>query len=188
MLAELWWIVPVATGAGVIGMVGLRHQRAVDARRLEYDAARLELHDARAREWSARSAVKLARAELTRAQAERAAARASSAEVAEARRGLTLGQRDLRAAVAEVRMRRMRLSAARSSLSAMTEPDQRPLARVMARHDDITQRWLAYETDPARLIVFPGMSDGHVPETAIYLTARTEAQRLRPPSPQARIT
>lgn len=188
MLAELWWIVPVTTGAGVIAMLGLRHQRTVDARRLEYDAARLELHDARAHAWSTRSALKLARAELMRVQAERAAGRATFGEIAAARRDLAVAQRDVRAAAADVRMRRVRVSAARSGLAATTDPAHRPLARVMAAHDDITQRWLAYETDPARLIVFPGMSDGHVPATAAYLTARAEAQRLRPASAQARMT
>jgi hypothetical protein len=188
MIAELWWIVPVTTGAGVIAMLGLRHQRAVDARRLEYDAARLELHDARARAWSTRSALKLARAELMRVQAERAAGRSSVAEVASARQGLALAQRDVRASSADVRLRRARVSAARAGLAATTDPAHRPLAQVMAMHDDITQRWLAYETDPARLIVFPGMSDGRVPATAVYLTARAEAQRLRPASPQARMT
>ena len=47
---------------------------------------------------------------------------------------------------------------------------------------------MEYETDPARLIVFPAMSDGRVAETAAYLTARAEAQQLRPASAQARIT
>lgn len=188
MIAELWWIVPVTTGAGVIAMLGLRHQRAVDARRLEYDAARLELHDARARAWSTRSSLKLARAELMRVQAERAAGRASMAEVAAARHGLAIAQRDVRASSADVRLRRVRVSAARAGLSATTDPAHRPLAQVMAMHDDVTQRWLSYETDPARLIVFPGMSDGRVPATAVYLTARAEAQRLRPASPHARMT
>src|SRR5690242_4636 len=109
MIAELWWIVPVTTGAGVIAVLGLRHQRTVDARRLEYDAARLELHDARAHAWSTRSALKLARAELMRVQAERAAGRGSGPEVAAARHGLTIAQRDVRAAAADVRMRRMRV-------------------------------------------------------------------------------
>lgn len=188
MAVELWWIVPVTTGAGVMAVAGIRHQRAADARRLEYDAARLELHDARARLWSVRSAEKIVRAELARSQADRQAARATSADVAAARRRVAAVQRDLRAAAADVRVRRMRVSAARAGLSVMTDPADQPLARTMARHDDIVQRWLAYETDAARRIVFPGMSDGHVPETAAYLTARVEAQRLRPPAPQARIT
>ncbi|QIG38908.1 hypothetical protein G5T42_04925 [Microbacterium sp. 4R-513] len=188
MIAELWWIVPVTTGAGVIAMLGMRHQRTIDARRLEYDAARLELHDARAHAWSTRGALKLARAELEHVQAERAAARASGSDVAAARRRLAVAQREVRAAATEVRMRRVRVSAARAGLAATTDPEHRPLARVMAAHDDITQRWLAYETDPARRIVFPGMSDGRVPATAAYLTARAEAQRLRPPSSQTRMT
>ncbi|MFH8251720.1 hypothetical protein ACH3VR_15235 [Microbacterium sp. B2969] len=187
-IAELWWVAPIAVGAGVFGMLGLRHQRALDARRLELDAARLELHDARAQEWSSRSTLKLARAEFTRAQAERAASRATPSDVAAARRALQSAQRDVRAASANVRVRRMRVSAARSGLAATSDPAHRPLTRVMVVHDTINARWLAYETDPARLIAFPLMSDGRVPTTAAYLTARAEAQDLRPGSAQARIT
>ncbi|WP_345801064.1 hypothetical protein AAIB33_16605 [Microbacterium sp. AZCO] len=187
-IAELWWVAPIAVGAGVFSMLGLRHQRTVDARRLEYDAARLELHDARAHEWSTRSSLRLARAELTRVQAERAASRATPADVAAARRGLQSAQRDLRAAIANVRVRRMRVSSARAGLAAASDPQYHPLAQVMGVHDTITTRWLAYETDPARLIAFPLMSDGRVPTTAAYLTARAEAQDLRPASSRARIT
>lgn len=187
-IAEFWWIAPVAAGAGVFAMLGLRHQRTVDARRLEFDASKLELHDARARAWAARGSLKHARAQLAFVQAERAASRATAGDVGAARRALQSAQRDLRAASAAVRVRRMRVSAARASLAATADPAQRPLARLMSAHDDLTARWLEYETDPARLIVFPSMSDGRVPSTAAFLTARSEAQRLRPASPQARIT
>ena len=187
-IAELWWIAPTAVGAGVFAMLGLRHQRTVDARRLEFDAARLELADARTRARAARSALKLARAQLALAQAERGAARATGSDVAAARRGLQAAERGVRAAWADVRLRRARVSAARAGLAATSDPAHRPLARALAQHDNITARWMEYETDPARLIVFPAMSDGRVAETAAYLTARAEAQQLRPASAQARIT
>lgn len=184
----MWWIAPVAAGAGVFAMLGLRHQRAQDARRLEFDAAKLELHDARVRSWGARNAVKLARAEVTHLQAERAASRATPADVAAARRRVQAAQIDARAAAAAVHLSRMRVSAARSRLPETADPAHRPLAALMAAHDAVTARWLAYETDPSRLITFPVMSDARVPTTAAFLTARTEAQRLRPTTSAARIT
>ena len=187
-IAVYGWVAPVAAGAGVFAMLGMRHQRAVDARRLEYDAARLELADARTRDWSARSTLKLARAELARAQAARASSQAAPADVAAARKALQSAQRNAQATSADVRVRRMRVSAARAGLAATSDPAHRPLAKTLAAHDAITARWLAYETDPARLIAFPLMSDGRVPTTAAYLVARAEAQRLRPPSDRARIT
>jgi hypothetical protein len=187
-IAEYGWVVPVAAGAGVFAMLGMRRQRVVDARRLEYDAARLELADARTRDWSARSTLKLAKAQLARAQAARATSQAGPAEVAAARKALQTAQRNVQATSADVRVRRMRVSAARAGLAATSDPAHRPLAMTLAAHDEITARWLAYETDPARLIAFPLMSDGRVPTTAAYLVARAEAQRLRPPSDRARIT
>ncbi len=187
-IAVYGWVAPVAAGAGVFAMLGMRHQRAVDARRLEYDAARLELADARTRDWSARSALKLARAELARVQAARATSQAAPADVSAARKALQTAQRHAQATSTELRVRRMRVSAARAGLPATSDPTQRPLAKTLAVHDDITARWLAYETDPARLIAFPLMSDGRVPTTGAYLVARAEAQRLRPPSDRARIT
>ncbi|WP_243076014.1 hypothetical protein [Microbacterium sp. SS28] len=187
-VAEFWWIAPAVVGAGVFAMLGLLHQRSVDSRRLEYDAARLELADARTRTRAARSALKLARAQVALAQAERAAARATSADVGAARRGLQSAERALRAASADLRVRRARVSTARAGLAATSDPAHRPLAMLVATHDSITARWMEYETDAARLIMFPAMSDGRVPETAAYLTARAEAQRLRPASAQARIT
>lgn len=187
-LAEMWWIVPVATGAGVLAVLGLRYQRVVDARRLEYDAAKLELRDARTHAWAVRGHVRLARAEVARVQAERGAGRATPDEVARARRILQEAQRAARAATADVRVRRLRVSAARAGIHAATDPAHRPLALLMAAHDEVTARWLEYETDPARLIMFPTMSDGRVPTTAAYLAARAEAQQLRPASAQTRMT
>ena len=187
-IAIYGWVAPVAAGAGVFAMLGMRHQRTVDARRLEYDAARLELSDARTRDWSARSTLKLARAELTRAQAARASSQATPADVAAARKAMQSAQRAAQATAADLRVRRMRVSAARAGLAATSDPAHHPLAKTLAAHDAITARWLEYETDPARLIAFPLMSDGRVPTTAAYLVARTEAQRLRPPFDRARIT
>lgn len=188
-IAEFWWIGPTVIGAGALGWLGVRHQRAENARRLEYDAARHELRDARKTASAGRVAVRVARADLARAQAERTASRATSADVAAARRELQRAQREANAASAAVRSRRARVSAARVALPrSAADPTALPLSRLMAAHDAVTARWLEYETDPAKLIAFPTMSDGRQPQTAAYLAQRTATQRLRPASPQARMT
>ncbi|QKJ18030.1 hypothetical protein [Microbacterium hominis] len=188
MIAEFWWVGPVAAGAGTLGFFGLRYQRGLDARRLEYDAARLELHDARARAAGARMSAKVARAELARLQAERAAARATPDQVASARQDLSAAQREVKAATASVRVQRTHVTAARAAVPATTDPTQLPLARTVAAHDAVTARWLEYETDPARRIAFSAMSDGRQPATAALAAAHAEAARLRPASTRLRMT
>ncbi|EPD85775.1 hypothetical protein HMPREF1529_00787 [Microbacterium sp. oral taxon 186 str. F0373] len=64
-------------------------------------------------------------------------------------------------------------------------PDQ--LEKLFAVHDDVTARWLEYELDVARMIAFPTMSDGRQPLTAAFLRAKKVADRLRPPSAEARV-
>lgn len=64
-------------------------------------------------------------------------------------------------------------------------PDQ--LEKLFAVHDDVTARWLEYELDVARMIAFPTMSDGRQPLTAAFLRAKKVADRLRPPSTDARV-
>lgn len=186
-IAEFWWIGPVVIGTGALGWIGLRHQRTERARRLAYEAAKLELRAARQRSATARGAAKLARAELARVQAERTAAHATSADVAAARRELQSAQREARAATATVRAGRARVTAARAALpSAATPAEELPLARITAAHDAVTARWISYETDAAKVLAFPAMSDGRQPLTAAYLTVQAEAQQLRPRT--ARVT
>lgn len=188
-LAEWWWIAPTAVGAGTLGVIGLRRSRdGHHARRLGYDAARHALRAAQSQVAAARIAVRVARAELARAQAERAASRATSAEVAAARQRLQTAQRETKAASASVRVWRTRVSAERVALPRGGDPALFPLARLLAVHDAVTARWMEYETDPAKLIAFPTMSDGRVPTVATYLAAYREAQQLRPASPRERIT
>ncbi len=180
-IAELWWIGPLVIAAGGLGWLGLRRERKERARRIAYDAAKLDVRAARQRLAAARSDVKVARADLATAQAERSASQGTSAAVADARLRLQQAQRDLKAASAAVRAGRARVTAARAALpSAATPADQLPLARLTAQHDAVTARWMAYETDPARALAFPAMSDGRQPLTAAYLTLQAEAMRLRP--------
>ncbi|MBN9215166.1 MAG: hypothetical protein ABS62_01510 [Microbacterium sp. SCN 70-200] len=188
-LAEFWWIGPAVVGAGTVGWLGLRGQRSAKARRLAYDASREALRTARQDATAARIAARVARAELARAQAERAAGRVSSAAVAAARRAVDVAQRELKAASAAVRARRAGLSADRAALGARpTDPAQLPLARLIAADDAVTARWMDYETDAAKLIAFPAMSDARVPETAAFLAEQRTARALRPASAAARIT
>ena len=188
-IAEFWWVAPTAVGAGTLGWIGLRHQRAENARRLEYDAARDDLRTARRSISGSRAAVKVARAELARLQAERTAGRATSAEVAAARRQYDAAQREAKASGAAVRSHRAQVAAARAALPASAaDPAQLPLPRLVAAHDAIDARWMEYETDPARLIAFPVMSDGRQPLTAAFLAQRAEAVRLRPTGAKVRVT
>lgn len=188
-IAEFWWVGPAVIGTGAAGWFGVRRQRAAHARRLAYDAARHELRDARTTAAGARAEVRVARADLARVQAERAAGRATSADVTRARNELIRAQRDARALAAGVRAQRARVAAARAVLpGAASDPARLPLAQLMAAHDAVTRRWLDYETDPAKLIAFPAVSDARAPLTAVYLTERATAQRLRPRSAQAAIS
>jgi hypothetical protein len=180
-IAEFWWTAPATVGAGALGWVGLRRQRAARHRRLALDAARLDLQTARRASVTARGEARVARAELVRIQAERSASRATSADVAAARRRAQQSQRDAKAASAAVRSARARLSVERAARpTAATPIEELPLARVKATHDAVTARWMEYETDAARVIAFPAMTDARHPLISAHLTARAEAQRLRP--------
>ena len=193
VFAEFWWIGPTVIGAGALGWLGLRGQRSryasTKARRLAYDASRDALRSAQQDAQASRHGVRVARAELARAQAARTAGYARPDEVASARRALDAAQRDTRAAAATVRARRANLTADRAALAARSsDPAQLPLARLMVADDAITARWMEYETDAARQLAFPAMSDARVPQTAAFLAERHTARALRPAAPTARIT
>lgn len=189
VFAEFWWIGPTMIGAGALGLLGLRSGQSSKARRLAYDASREALRAAHQDALAARHGVRIARAELARAQAARTAGYARPEEVGAARRALDSAQRETRAAAATLRARRANLSADRAALAVRsTDPAHLPLARVMAADDAVTARWMEYETDAARQLSFPAMSDARVPQTAAFLAAHRAARSLRPSSPSARIT
>lgn len=166
----------------------LRRERMRNFRRLEVDAARRELRDSQASAVRAKGNLRISRAELARLEAERTAGRASGAEVTAARAHAQTAQREAKAAVAAVRARRAQLSAARAMLPhAAADPTKHPLARLMAEHDAITAQWIQYETDPAKLIAVPAMSDARVPTTAAFLAEQSRAQAARPESATTRI-
>ena len=177
--AEFWWTLPVVAAAGTGAVIGLRRRaRPAAGKRLAYDAARAELAQARQAAAQRRVALKVARADHARLSAERSAV--GPAALAHARHGIRQAEKAVRAADAVVRAEKARVSASRAELAVIREPHQYPLARIHARHDEITRRWLEYETDPARRIAFPDMSDARRPLTAAFHGADEEARRLRP--------
>ncbi|MFA4840870.1 MAG: hypothetical protein WC580_04100 [Agrococcus sp.] len=188
LMAEWWWIAPAGAGAGALGVVGMR-RRGPSARRLELEAA---LHDVRGAQDAvtrARAQVKVARAEVLRAEAERSASMVPVGAVLDAKRRVQLAERAAKAAVADLRARRAFVQAARATMPASRAPlEAMPLARLRAQHDELTTRWIAYETDPAKAIDVPAMSDASSPALQAFLREQQQALQLRPASVHARMT
>lgn len=180
VVAELWWIAPVIVGAGAVIVLGARRGAAAGGRRLGYDAARLDLQAAQRVATEARLAVRVARAELAGRVAGRAAGSAHPVEVSDARRALRDAEAGAKAASAAVRARRAQVDAARADLALNADPHRRPLPRAIAAHDAVVARWMAYETDPAKLIAYPTIGDAGDPSTAAFLLALDEARQARP--------
>lgn len=174
---ELWWIAPVAAGGVTAGAIGFRRRSRKSGRRLAVDAARHDLRLARSGIAEKRAAVKMAKADVAHVSAERAAHRATPEHVASARRMLRDTEREVKAATADVKARYARLQAARAAIPAASAP--RPLDRLRSEHDAIVVRWMQYETDPAKQIAYPAMTDVKQPETAAYLRAAGQATDLR---------
>lgn len=187
LAAEWWWIAPVAVGAGAVTAGGVRRSQKSSGRRLALDAARDDLRMAQREVAERRRAVKLARAEHARLLAERSASRATNAEVASARRALKQAEHDVKAASADVRARRVHVGVAQAEVPAASQTERYPLARLQRAHDAVTARWMEYETDPAKLIAYPAMSNGKDPAMAAFLKAAGQARDLRPEA-GARIT
>ena len=177
LVAEWWWIAPAAAGAGAVGVMGVRGRSRASGRRLAYDAARANLKAARQLATERRLALKVARADLAHVTAQRAARTATPEQVASAKRMLRDRERDAKAATAEVRARQARLSAARAEIPVSSGP--RPLERLHLAHDAVTARWMQYETDAARQIAYPAMTDVKRPATAAYLRAAGHANECR---------
>ncbi|SJN27922.1 hypothetical protein FM104_05795 [Microbacterium esteraromaticum] len=185
LAAELWWIVPVVGGTGAALFAVFRRHEVVNGKRLGYDAARLELRQAQEDAKTATVSARVARAEAARVHADRAASRADAAAVATARRVLREAQLQSKAAAARVKAGRARVAAERTALSA---GGLRPLDRLRGRHDAVLARWMEYETDPAKILAFPAMSDGRHPVTASFLAALQDARDRRPHTDGARFT
>lgn len=187
-VAEIWWIAPAIVGAGALGWWGLRRERTVNGRRLEIDAAVLDVKAARTAVTRSRAEIAVAHAELVRTQAERSARGASERDVAAARRALQNARQSAKSAAANLRARQAGLRAARATVpSPGSDPAEFPLARLTRTHNAVLSRWMQYETDPAKAIAYPGMSDGSSPLMAVFLREQEQAQWLRPASSTARM-
>lgn len=180
LAAEWWWIAPAAVGAGAVTAAGVRRRGRTSGRRLAFDAAKEDLKEAQYRAAESRRSVKLARAEHARLVAERTASRASTADVSSARRVLKQAEQEAKVAAADIKARRVQLNVARAEIPAGSKRERYPVARLHRAHDAITARWMDYETDPAKLIAYPAMSDAKDPATAAFLSASRRAQDLRP--------
>ncbi|GAB06290.1 hypothetical protein GII30_01450 [Gordonia amarae] len=68
---------------------------------------------------------------------------------------------------------------AQSAQPAVT-PNARQVAKTMATHDKVNERWFAYEMDLATLIDYPLLIDLSEPLTEAFHRARVRADTLRP--------
>lgn len=59
---------------------------------------------------------------------------------------------------------------------------RRELTRIVLQHNQTDERWLRYETDVAKLLDFPMMTDMRDPLTVAFHKARQRAELLRPDS------
>jgi len=182
LAADWWWVAPTAVAAGAVTTVGVRRGFRNSGRRLAVDAARHDLREAQREAGERRRAVKIARAEYARLVAGRTASRTSSSDVASARRALKRAEHDAKAARADVRARRVHVSVAQAEVPPASQPERYPIARLHRAHDEITARWMEYETDPAKLIAYPVMSNGKDPAMADFFSAARTARDLRPAS------
>lgn len=181
LAAEFWWIGPTVVAGGAASFAGIRYGRRQRARALEYAGAKHELTVARVRLLTARAQAKNAQAAMLVAKSARQSGRGSIGEIEAARHAVGEAQRELRSAQTGVRGRRVQVKAARDLMRRMPRGDEHlPLARLVAEHDAVLSSWMAYETDPAKAIAFPTMSDARVPATAALLTAMDTARWLRP--------
>lgn len=179
--AEFWWLGPTAIAGGAASFAGIRYGRRQRARALEYAGAKHELAVARVRVFTARAQAKSAQATLLVAKSARQSGRGSVGEIEAARHAVSEAQRELRSAQTGLRGRRVQVKAAKALMRRMPRGDEHlPLSRLVAEHDAVLSSWMAYETDPAKAIAFPTMSDARVPATAALLTAMDTARWLRP--------
>ncbi|ERG64893.1 hypothetical protein L332_10615 [Agrococcus pavilionensis RW1] len=187
LVAEWWWIAPAGAGAGALGVIGARRGRPA-GRRLELDAAMHDVRRATDAVTRSRADLKVARAELLRTEAEQSAGRVGLGAVLESKRRVQAAERAVKVAVADLKARRASVQAARATLPASRAPlEAMPLARLRDEHDRLTARWIAYETDAAKAIDYPAMSDASSPALQEFLREQRLALELRPASLDTRM-
>jgi hypothetical protein len=201
-----WWVVPAAAGAGTATYVGLT-TRTRRARRLELDAARYEVGQAQ-------RALIAARARVTEAQAKVLETRAGSPPPVvgsslgaglieaglmsaglivsgpgmQAKRELLDAKRAEKSASLTVRATRTRVKAISAQYHAASAADPLPIERLVAAHDAVLARWMAYETDVDKAMSYPRMTDASAPATLAFLRAQRDAQAARPSVTRGQIT
>ena len=179
-----WWIAPAAAGAGAAGYSAMTTNRR-RARRLELDAARHE-------ERRAYRALQEARADARAAKGEMLAAKAAPgvtlSALADARRRYALARDAERSSSLKLRASRDRLRATDLRYRSAPRDAPLPITALVARHDAVTARWLAYETDAATALSFPQMLDPQHPTTLAFLRAQRDAQTLRAAATQTRVS
>jgi hypothetical protein len=186
-----WWVAPAVAGGAAATYAGVT-TRGRRARRLELDAARREVSIAYRGLIAARAQVREAQANMLSARAASGMPALSSALVGtpatnEARRQLLEAKREAKSATLLLRARRARVRATTAQYHAASGSDPLPIERLFAQHDAVVARWMAYETDAAKAIAYPKLSDPKEPATLAFYRAHREAQRLRPASARERI-
>ncbi|MGZ0712146.1 hypothetical protein ACWPKO_27800 (plasmid) [Coraliomargarita sp. W4R53] len=174
-----WWIAPAAASVGAVGYSALT-MRPRRARRLEVDAARYEEAIANRALHAARASTRTAHADVLAAKARRGAPAAGAPSLYDAKRVLQSAKQNERAAALQLRAQRTRIKAAVSRYSTAPAGSPLPIEEVIARHDAVTARWLAYETDAALALAFPQMLNAQHPVTLAFLRAQQRARDLRP--------
>jgi hypothetical protein len=79
--------------------------------------------------------------------------------------------------------RRVELYQLRNRTAEAEQASQAEVHALLAAHDAVNRRWLAYELDVGKLIDFPVMTDVREPLTVAFLRAKREADGLRPAQP-----
>jgi hypothetical protein len=179
-----WWIAPAAAGAGAAGYTAMTTNRR-RARRLELDAARHEERTAYRELQSAKAEVRAAKGALL---AMKASPGASLPALAEARRRFARAREAERSSSLTLRASRSWLKATDLRYHSTPRDAPLPIAALVARHDAVTARWLAYETDAATALSFPQMLDPQHPATLAFLRAQRDAQTLRAAATQGRVS
>jgi len=179
-----WWIAPAAAGVGAAGYSAMTTSRR-RARRIELDAARHEERRAYRDLQAAQAEARAARGDMLAAKA---AHGAPLAALATARRRYALAREAERSSSLRLRASRDRLRATDLRYRSMPRDAPLPIAALVARHDGVTARWLAYETDATTALSYPQMLDPQHPSTLAFLRAQRDAQTLRAAATQARVS
>jgi hypothetical protein len=179
-----WWIAPAAAGAGAAGYTAMTTNRR-RARRLELDAARHE-------ERLAYRELQTAKAEVSAAKGAMLAIKSSPGTslpaLVEARRRFARAREAERSSWLALRASRSWLKATDLRYRSTPRDAPLPIAALLGRHDAITARWLAYETDATTALSYPQMLDPQHPATLAFLRAQRDAQTLRAAATEDRVS